>query len=688
MSFHYTPYAIPLFLSAAISGALAWYSLRRRKQAEAFYFGLAMLALSWWALCYGLHVCASDLPTQYLFNRLKYVGVMAIPPLWVVLALQYTQNQRYLSRRNVLLLFLPGAILLFVVLTNPWTHLWWPSIWVEDFNGYPVFKRTHGLLYYAHTILSYLYIIVGLGIYVRFYRRTARIYRSQSMLMIIAASIPLVASALTQIGLSPLPWGLDPFFFTLSGALIAIAIFRYRFLDIIPVARRAIVDQIPEGVIVIDANHRIVDVNPAARTMLVAGETEMIGQPLDAAVQDPQLEQALFQIIKPGGQPGHMQDVHLDGRVLSLRTTPLLHEGDESVGQIILLEDITERIAAQQELETLYREAELQRERLALIISNASDAIVLFDAEAKILADNPAARKILPAGHGEPLPPALQKLLAQAQATSKTANAEISLGEQTFHVLIAPVPGTGLVLTMHDVTHFQKLAEMKDEFVKTVSHDMRAPLTSILGYAQIAQHGSASPEARQKAMQRIETSVWRMSKLINDMLDLAHLESDIELNLASVQLGRLARTASEDLEEEAQAKGLAFRYELYDHPPIQADPQRIIQVWRNLVENAVKYTSQGTITIRVETMQKQVLGQVVDTGIGIQPIDAPYVFDKFFRAENVPAEQRGGAGLGLSMAKLIVEKHGGRIWVESEVGAGSAFTFSLPLPPERSRANE
>jgi PAS domain S-box-containing protein len=666
-----------------MAGGLSWYAFRRRQHPEAVTFGLMTALLCWWSLFYALTIMGTNLETKLLLNRLKYVGVIPVPPLWLVLALQYTQRRALLTRRNIALIFLPAVVLLPIALTDHLTHLWWPEQWLGEFGGRPILAHSHGLPYYIHVGISYLYVLVGLALYVRFAMRTQRIYRSQTWLMVVAAAVPLVASVLSVIGLSPLPWGLDSFFFTSSSAVIAISIFRYRFLDIMPVARRAVVEQISQGVIVIDASARIVDANPAARTLIQTGQRPVVGQPLADVVANPKLRQALLEMTQNGLEKTSTRDIDLsadgDLTVFSLTSTPLVRESSRLIGRTVLIQDISERVAAQRELEKLYQEAEVERERLSLTIRTANDAIALLNAEGNVLASNPTAHAILGTERSDDFPPSLQAVLAQAKETGTVIKSEIDLGEQTYHVAAAPVAGTGLVFTMHDVTHFRQLARLKDDFVATVSHDLRSPLTSVLGYAKLAQMRNATQQEQQEALQRIEVSAQRMTELIKDLLDLAKLEVGMADKLVAVELDRLARAVIEELEGAALTKGLTIRYELNPHPLLEADPRLVTQMWRNLIDNAIKYTDKGTVTVRVRTADNYVLGQVADTGIGISPVDLPYVFDKFYRAQSPKTEEVVGTGLGLSLVKSIVEKHGGQIWVESELGIGSTFTFSLPL---------
>ena len=671
-----------------MGAGLAWYALRHPPQPEARTFAFMSIALAWWSLCYALHICSTDLGTQYLLNRLKYIGVLTVPPLWMILALQYTRRRIVFSPARLVAIFLPAILLLPVVLTDHLTHLWWAEVWAGEYNGRPVLQNKHAALYYLQVAINYAYVLTGSWYYVRFLRQKWQVYRSQAGLILIAVIIPLAANILTQLGRSPLPWGLDAFFFALTSLALGIAVFRYRFLAIAPIARQTVLEHLPDGVIVIDAHGRILDANPAMAALMECPVESLVGQPLESAIQIPELRETLLDAVPADGDRSALRDIHLGGRVLTVTSRGLSPASEPEIGTVILLRDITERVMAQTELELSYRRVELERERLAMTIRVATDAIVLLDAGGLVLASNPAAERIMLSENVAQFPKPVREAVARARREDRTIQAEVDLGDLSFQITAAPVRApnsdglTGLVLTMHDITHFKRLAELKDDYVSTVSHDLRAPLASILGYAQIARRETPAEELVKLSIDRIELAAERMVDLITDLLDLATIEAGAEHDSLPVKLSELAQTAVMELEGAALAKGLVMLQDLDPNLAVEGDPRLLTQVWLNLISNAINYTPEGSITIQTRRVNRTAQGSVSDTGIGITPAEMARIFEKFYRSHHSDVRETTGAGLGLALARVIVERHGGQIWVESESGAGSTFFFSIPLMQE------
>ena len=232
----------------------------------------------------------------------------------------------------------------------------------------------------------------------------------------------------------------------------------------------------------------------------------------------------------------------------------------------------------------------------------------------------------------------------------------------------------------------QRLSRVDAErtrFMLLVTHELRAPVSTIHTCAEVALAGHASPEAIRDILRRIRNRSGEMCDLIGDLLRLtrAREEASHDQVLEAVQQGEVLRSIVELMKAEAHNKDLFLSVDAEpDLPPVLANPDRLKLVWTNLISNAIKYTEPGGI---VAVALKQVDGQLVatvrDTGIGILPEDHERIFEEFYRANNARMTCPVGTGVGLAIVQRIVRNYGGRIWVESEPGLGSKFTFTLPL---------
>jgi len=237
-----------------------------------------------------------------------------------------------------------------------------------------------------------------------------------------------------------------------------------------------------------------------------------------------------------------------------------------------------------------------------------------------------------------------------------------------------------------------KLEEEKSRFLRFLgiaAHDLKAPLTAIQGFLWVML-GGYSGELTEKQRNMLERSTYRIKELLNlisDLLDIPRIETgQIVQEIKQVSLNQVIRASIGDLRDQAKQKKLKLKVELPTGlPKIRGSAPRLQQVITNLVSNAINYTPEGSVTIRVNERDKEIQVEVLDTGIGIPPQDLPRMFEDFFRASNVETK---GTGLGLSITRRIVEAHGGMIWVESpclETGKGSKFTFTLPKEVETKR---
>jgi len=220
-----------------------------------------------------------------------------------------------------------------------------------------------------------------------------------------------------------------------------------------------------------------------------------------------------------------------------------------------------------------------------------------------------------------------------------------------------------------------------------MSHELRTPLNAILGYAELILDNvyGETPDKMRGVLQRIESNGRHLLGLINDVLDLSKIEADqLVLSLADYSLGDVIETVFNVVEPLAAEKRIALKIDVAPElPPSRGDERRLTQVLLNLVGNAIKFTDRGEVLIKAAADDGSLSVAVLDTGPGISAADQAKLFQEFQQADNSATRAKGGTGLGLAISKRIIEMHGGKIWVESTVGQGSTFFFTLPALAEQ-----
>ena len=262
--------------------------------------------------------------------------------------------------------------------------------------------------------------------------------------------------------------------------------------------------------------------------------------------------------------------------------------------------------------------------------------------------------------------------------------------ERFIAINAAAIPGPfdqpdGAILVFHELTRIRRLEQARGEFVANVSHELRTPLSMIKGSVETLLDGAASdPAAAERFLRMIERHAHRLETLVNDLLTISELESGrVQLDLQPVAARALAARTMEDFESLAAARQIRL---VNDTPELNltADPHRLQQVLANLLDNAIKYGNQGGQVVLAG--RPVALGgveiSVQDDGPGLPPEALTRVFERFYRVDKARSREQGGTGLGLSIAKAIILAHGGEIRVESELGHGARFMFTLPARPQ------
>lgn len=337
----------------------------------------------------------------------------------------------------------------------------------------------------------------------------------------------------------------------------------------------------------------------------------------------------------------------------------------------------------------LYSHTAIEKNKLETILTQIQDGVIVIDDDGRLVMVNQTIRQTFNLGDAAlsgkmatdifDQPTLLELINDRAKKYSNRAEIVIDEG-LVFSAQLTPIPGVGIVITMHDITYLKKLDRIKSDFVSTVSHDLRSPLTAILGYTELIERVGPVNESQHEFITRVQMSVQNITALVNDLLNLGRIEAGFDSRKEVVHLEQIIQFALDGFKKRiAEHNQQLLTVIPPDLPPILGNPVHLRQMLDNLVENAVKYTPPGgIIQVNLHQEGKQLVLQVTDTGLGIPAMDLPYIFDKFYRASNA-ALNVSGTGLGLSIVKSIVENHQGRIWVESSVDQGTTFTVVLPV---------
>lgn len=350
MHFQYIPYIWLLLASAVIMGSLGIYAVSRRAVPGALVFALLMLLATVWALANGLEMAATDLQTKLFWANVQYLGYALSPVVWLVLTLQRTNREAWLTPRNLILLLIVPLITLLLVWTDDLHGLVRRGVHLDPEGPFPVIGKRNGPWFWVNVGYGYALLGVTIVLLVRTIGRASFLYRRQAVAILISLLLPLTASAMYNFGLSVVPrHDISPAVFSISGAVMALGLFRYRLLDVMPVARATVIENMTDGVIVIDAGHRIVDLNPAAEEILRRPASELTARPAQEALQDwPDLKQLCGE--PPSTEREAVLQVGESQRLYHLRVSSVTNHRDRDIGRLIVLRDITEARRAQTQL--------------------------------------------------------------------------------------------------------------------------------------------------------------------------------------------------------------------------------------------------------------------------------------------------------------------------------------------------
>ncbi len=462
--------------------------------------------------------------------------------------------------------------------------------------------------------------------------------------------------------------------------IVSVAIENRRLFELIDQERKqsaAILSSMDEGIIVSDSSGHVLLSNPAAERFCNCRSEEIVGR--DAGEILPISSRVVAQILqaKRKGQVPKELQVSIADKIFLVDVSPITNQRGQFLGTVRTMKDITERKRVEEEINILAR---FPSENPNPVLRVARDGIVLYANQASLPLLNEWGCQV-----GQRLPEHLYKFVLEVISSVASKVTEIEGQGRMFSLTFAPVVDVDYVYVYGlDITERRRIEDMKTEFVSIVSHEFRTPLTSIKGFVDLILEGDTGEinEVQKEFLEIAQVETNRLAALVTDLLDVSRIEAGrIELRMEPLSISEIINATITSLQPQATEKAVAVTVHLSEESlKVKGEHGRVNQILLNLLSNAIKYNRQGgQIDIVVSRDKGMAQIDVVDTGVGIPEADIPMLFTKFYKAGATAAVSTGGTGLGLFIAKSLVELHGGRIWVKSEEGKGSTFSFTLPM---------
>src|SRR6266508_2157096 len=387
VQFQYSPYIFPLLVSTIIASFVAIYVWQRRATTSGG-LALALLALACaeWSLGYALEIAGADLPTKIFWGKSQYIGIVTVPLLWVIFAYSYSTKGTRMTRRNVSSLSIVPAITLILAFTTEYHGLIWKDIRIHTVGTFSALEVTHGFWFWIYWMYSNTLLLLGAIFILQSFNRTKGLFRRQNIILLIAVLTPWFGNVLYVSGLSPIPnLDITPFAFTISVVVFAWGISSFKLVNLAPVARDLVVEKMPDGMIVLDAQGNVVDINPAVQKALGVSASQAIAQ------RAKDLFSAWPSLVDLYANMLEAQDEIVFGEGESriwyeLRMSPLVDSRDRLLGRVVTVRNITEKKQTEEALR-------LSEQKYRNIYENVADVIYETDNQGHLTSISPSIEK-------------------------------------------------------------------------------------------------------------------------------------------------------------------------------------------------------------------------------------------------------------------------------------------------------
>ena len=720
------PFILLLLFSGVISAGLFGYAWPRRRRRGVPAFLALAVGTGWWSVMYALELTAPTLAWKMWVVRMEYIGIVAVCPAWALCALAHSNFAHLVTRRAAIGAFVFPAVVLAAVWTNSWHGLFWESVRLHEVVGFKTFVADFGPLFWAHTAYAYAAVFLGgIGL-LQSTARSRTMFLGQRLTLLVAVGIPWLGSVMFLSGYSPWPYiDLTPFTFTISGMVLMQGILLFHLVEIVPLARDLVVEEMHDGVIVVDPRGYVLDANSAACSLLAPDARTVVGRGL--LTMAPEL--ASFKPALEAQRDDGMQlEIVRDGeaRKIEVAMTPLADRRDRFLGHVLTVRDVTRQ--AQVEAALLHSER-----RFRTIADQSLAGLFLFEG-GRMAYCNDRLVQIVGRSKEELLGASAEQMLSFIHENDRAFVAdqiefknrgELGTTQYDFRFYhpdaqerwislysrplepdpaVPDAPGSilGMVVDITDrieaeaarrawegqLLQAQKLESM-GMLAGGVAHDFNNLLVAILGHADMARQGLSEGDPLGKDLDTICAAAEQAKRLCRQMLAYAgkgtFATERVELNSVIEEVVRLTTVTV--------SKKVAVTTVLDSKvPTVAADRAQLVQILLNLVMNAAEAVGDAPGTVEIETAARSLaegeidaagatqslpagdyaVVTVRDSGPGMDAATRRRIFEPFFTTKFT------GRGLGLAAVLGIVHAHGGALTIETAPRKGTTFRVFLP----------
>jgi len=735
MSLVFTIYSAFFLATAFVSFSVAFLAWQRRFVKGAREITVLMTAAGIGAFWLIFETAAPTVMEKIFWSKLEYIGGIPTPVLYLIFVLRFTGKDRFITPKYILLLFIIPVITFLFAITNEYHHLVWTGFSaISDKTN--LMEYYHGVIFWTGYIgYTYLMLFVATISLFRFIIHQNKPFRFQGVIVLIGGLCPWTASVIYLTGSNPVA-GLDitPISIILSGTLVAYAILNIRFLDLVPVAREMLVETLPDGILALDGQNRIQDINGAALDFLGIPNKYIIG----------------FSALKTGASATLLMDAVINREAIDeidilnknkIKTFRIIKHAikNQTGSRLVVIQDITEQVASNRMIRAGEERYYHMFSMFRLMSDNIDDFLWAKDMDDKYTFVNKTMcdRLLIANNVDEPIGKTYEFFVSRERethpenpdwntfVTDSVANDMLTFNGRSSkqYDLSGNVQGKFLYLDVHkapiwdelgnqigvvgtarDVTltkqlesektatleqlqksedNLLKINAEKDKFFSIIAHDLRGSFSGFLGLTEIMVEdlpGLTMEEILDLSLS-MKNSAANLFRLLENLLEWARMRQGlIPFDLKLIQLLPLVDESVKAIHESAKCKNIEIVNNIPESVVVFADKHTLQTVIRNLVSNAVKFTPQGgkiNIIYNV-TSEKEVEISIKDSGIGMSCTMIENLFRLDVKTNRLGTDGEPSTGLGLMLCKEFVEKHGGKIRVESEVGNGSTFYFTIP----------